>query len=173
MATKYNQKRERSDRFSDKRKRTNSAPAPSLEDRSFNNMIFDQFEEFIKSGETTLLMPPMNSYKRRLVHQLALEFEMESQSEGEDKERHNVLTKTDKTAVPQKSPLKQITWNHGNREYLTPKSRDGVKISLLSNGSVMTDGAYLPDDIITSKVVTTGSFKVINNRIIEFHEDGW
>ena len=67
-------------------------------DQEFIEKIKEQIEDFKKSRQRTLHLEPMNSYERRLVHNLAPEFGLSSYSEGEEDERHLVLSKDKKAA---------------------------------------------------------------------------
>jgi hypothetical protein len=44
-------------------------------------------------GARTLPLPPMNRYMRKLVHELAAAFKLESKSRGKGAERYTTLTK--------------------------------------------------------------------------------
>ncbi|XP_076044984.1 DNA-binding protein SMUBP-2-like [Oratosquilla oratoria] len=53
-----------------------------------------QIKEFIFSREIQLVFPPdLNSYERRLVHEIAEEHKLKHESTGEDKARHIVVSK--------------------------------------------------------------------------------
>ncbi len=48
--------------------------------------------ERIEAGASSVSLPPMSSYERKLVHDLAAEKGLHSESSGEGKERHTVIS---------------------------------------------------------------------------------
>ncbi|KAK3604003.1 hypothetical protein CHS0354_026802 [Potamilus streckersoni] len=149
------------------------APKLSADDKLFLSDLHAKLTAFSSSDETRLELEPYNSYKRKLVHDLAVKFGMESASEGEGDERHNVIIKTEKVTVPNIDYSKKEIWNHGNREYMVRKTIDGVDICLNADGSVTLYSGQPAAKIIHRKKVTTGAFKVINSKIVEFNEPEW
>ena len=49
--------------------------------------------ERIEAGSTSAALPPMSSYERKLVHDLVAEKGFHSESEGEGRDRHTVVTR--------------------------------------------------------------------------------
>ena len=49
--------------------------------------------ERIDAGSPSAALPPMSSYERKLVHDLVAERGFSSESEGEDRDRHTVITR--------------------------------------------------------------------------------
>lgn len=49
--------------------------------------------ERIEGGAASVALPPMSSYERKLVHDLVAASGLKSQSSGEGKERHTVISK--------------------------------------------------------------------------------
>jgi spoIIIJ-associated protein len=49
--------------------------------------------ERIEGGSTSAALPPMSSYERKLVHDLVAEKGFHSESEGEGRDRHTVVTR--------------------------------------------------------------------------------
>lgn len=47
----------------------------------------------IEGGATTASLPPMSSYERKLVHDIVAERGFSSESEGEGKDRHTVISR--------------------------------------------------------------------------------
>lgn len=67
--------------------------------RQRNERLVDQVKEWIKTVDTTgepMHLRPMNAAERRVVHQAVNEYGgVETHSEGEGRDRHVVLTKTE------------------------------------------------------------------------------
>lgn len=74
------------------------------QDRDFAREIEMRISYFLDSDEQELELEPMNSYRRRVVHALAGNFNLNSESRGEDRERFVCLVKTGETsAAPRKA----------------------------------------------------------------------
>ena len=59
------------------------------------------------SDEQNMALEPMNSFKRRIVHNVAKEYQIETESRGEDRERHVFLIRTTTSATPAEAPRRQ------------------------------------------------------------------
>jgi hypothetical protein len=59
---------------------------------------------FIESDEEQLALEPMNSFRRRMVHNLATAYALQTESRGDGPERHVFLIKTPDSAVPAERP---------------------------------------------------------------------
>lgn len=130
--------------------------------------------EFMRSDETVLVLEPMNSYYRRLVHHLALEFQLQTKSKGEEKDRHVVLAKGDKSAVPEKIKNKKpVVWNFGDQEFIVDPLQESVEVFLGKDGTVGLYDENSDIPYITKKKVVSGAFKVKMNKIVELHDDEW
>jgi spoIIIJ-associated protein len=55
--------------------------------------LVDHAVERIEAGASSASLPPMSSYERKLVHDLVAERGYTSESEGEGRDRHTVITK--------------------------------------------------------------------------------
>jgi spoIIIJ-associated protein len=55
--------------------------------------LVDTAVERIEAGSTSAALPPMSSYERKLVHDLVAEKGFRSESEGEGRDRHTVVTR--------------------------------------------------------------------------------
>ena len=146
----------------------------SSEEQAFLSLQENLLAEFVNSEKEILHLEPMNAYYRRLIHQLSIEFKLESFSEGEDKNRHIVLKKNPDSTIPEQKYNEQNTcWDFGDREFFVGKDSSGIKIVLTSDGNVEE---YMSQDsikIIARKTVTTGSFKIKQNQIIVITDEIW
>jgi hypothetical protein len=66
-----------------------------------------RFQQFLASDEQGMALEPMNSFKRRIVHNLAKEYGIETESRGEERERHVYLARTTSSATPANAPRRQ------------------------------------------------------------------
>lgn len=55
--------------------------------------LVDTAVERIEGGATSAALPPMSSYERKLVHDIVAERGFTSESEGEGRDRHTVITR--------------------------------------------------------------------------------
>jgi len=55
--------------------------------------LVDHAAERIKAGASSASLPPMSSYERKLVHDLVASRGFTSESEGEGRDRHTVITR--------------------------------------------------------------------------------
>ncbi len=55
--------------------------------------LVDRAIERISAGSSSAALPPMSSYERKLVHDIVAERGYTSESEGEGRDRHTVITK--------------------------------------------------------------------------------
>jgi spoIIIJ-associated protein len=56
-------------------------------------LLVDKAVERIEAGAESAALPPMSSYERKLVHDVVAERGFNSQSEGEGRDRHTVVTR--------------------------------------------------------------------------------
>ena len=54
--------------------------------------LVDHAVERIEGGAATASLPPMSTYERKLVHDIVAERGFASESEGEGRDRHTVIT---------------------------------------------------------------------------------
>lgn len=134
----------------------------------------EQISAFIDSEETVFHLSPMNSYYRRLVHHLALEFKLKTNSEGEGNDRHVVLTKDEKSKTPDRIKKQKPTiWDFGEQEFLVDPLQPEVEIYLGKDGNVGLYDESLNVPYVTKKKVVSGVFKIKKNKIVELHDDEW
>lgn len=57
-------------------------------------LLVDKAIERIDAGATSASLPPMSSYERKLIHDVVAERGFTSQSEGEGRDRHTVITRS-------------------------------------------------------------------------------
>lgn len=96
MAQEKKQSRERRPR----RKRSEARPQVETrerDERDFEREIRMRVRYFLQSDEDELELEPMNSFRRRVVHNAAKEWHLHSESRGDERDRHVVLIKTDET----------------------------------------------------------------------------
>lgn len=155
---------------------------PSDVDSSLSQSQLEFFQEnekaltdFVESSDDSLHLPPMNSYNRRLIHKIAAEFNVNTTSEGEGDERHVVLVRTEDSLVPEGGfQLPVPVWDFKHREFIVRYSKKGIPVFLSIDGNVGLDENLDPEIAVVDRhLVTTGSFKIRKNKIIEFDHEDW
>ena len=73
-------------------------------DRDFAREIEMRISYFLRSEEPELELEPMNSYRRRMVHNVATKYRLRTESRGEDRERYVCLIKTEETGETGEQP---------------------------------------------------------------------
>jgi hypothetical protein len=128
---------------------------------------------FLESSDETKHLEPMNSYYRRLIHNLALRFGFGTSSEGSDKDRHVVITKKKGSKAPERIKRKDpVIWNFREREFLVDPLAEEVEVYLGKDGSVGLFNESVRDHI-TKKRVVSGVFKIKMNKIVELQDEEW
>lgn len=56
-------------------------------------ILVDKAVERIEAGAESAALPPMSSYERKLVHDIVADRGLSSESEGEGRDRHTVITR--------------------------------------------------------------------------------
>ena len=67
-----------------------------------------QIASFVEEEENIFAFPPMEAYERAQVHKIATAYGLKSSSEGNNKKRLTVLTRTKRTGPPSKEKLAPI-----------------------------------------------------------------
>ncbi|OGH00971.1 MAG: hypothetical protein A2600_03755 [Candidatus Lambdaproteobacteria bacterium RIFOXYD1_FULL_56_27] len=143
-------------------------------EEEFLEDVAQVLNEFVGSEETEQHLRPMNSFFRRLTHQLATDYGLETRSEGEDRDRHIVVTKTEQTSVPvSEESAFPMVWNFGDKEFFVDPMQRFVDVYLAKDGSIglWDDSVTLP--LLAKKRITKGSFKVKANQILEIDSPRW
>jgi len=81
---------------------TRSEPGVDRErsEQDFTDEMHPRLQQFLASDEQGMALEPMNSFKRRVVHNLAKDYNIETESRGEERDRHVYLIRTATSATP-------------------------------------------------------------------------
>jgi len=130
--------------------------------------------EFMHSGEETLALPSMNSFYRRIVHQLAKRYRIASSSAGSEQDRHVVLVKNENSVIPKPiAPKAAPVWSFGDREFLVDPLQPTVGVALEKDGTVCVYDPKKHSTYLDQKNITSGAFKIKMNKIIEIQDNEW
>ncbi|MAA89135.1 MAG: hypothetical protein CL914_02975 [Deltaproteobacteria bacterium] len=140
------------------------------DDELFLKELETVFISFIESSKEQLDLEPMNSYKRRLAHKLSGQFQLESESIGEDKNRAVLLKKTPQTKISGNRKFKAPRIDTGNETYY---AKPGVQIVLRSDGSFGVPWKEKDGHSIDKRVVHDGVFRIRSNQIVCQEDSNW
>ncbi len=73
-------------------------------EQEFTDEMHGRLQQFLASDEQGMALEPMNSFKRRIVHNLSKEYGVETESRGEERDRHVYLIRTTSSATPSNAP---------------------------------------------------------------------
>ncbi len=141
--------------------------------QEFLDYYAERLVSFIQSDEEMIHLEPMNSFYRRLIHNLAIRFKLKTHSEGENRERHIVITKAGDSSIPKDLNLRTPVWDWGDREFLVNSLEEEVEIVLNRDGSFGLKKFDKKAKLLDAQKITTGSFKIKNNKIITIHDLDW
>ena len=91
----------REGRFSGGRRGRESQAEREAREEAMAAELQMRIEDFLDSDEDELELEPMNSFKRRMAHQVAKQCRVDTESRGEEPHRYVALLRTDDSAVPQ------------------------------------------------------------------------
>lgn len=140
-------------------------------ERDFQREIGMRIGYFLDSDEEELELEPMNSYRRRMVHNIAKDYNLATESRGEDRERYVTLIKTEATeSAPVRAPR---LWDFGTQTFRINPGSEGLHMALKLDGSVELFEAADKKHIITDRVVKSSEFRIRRGRIVEPGEPGY
>lgn len=127
---------------------------------------------FMESNSEELELEPMNSYKRRLVHQVATPYKLETDSRGEEPNRHVCLIKSDKSELP-KGVSGPRLWDFGTTTLPVNPGEEGLRMALKVDGTVEIWQENQSHLVLDDKLVTARQIRVRKGKIVQPGEPGW
>lgn len=142
-------------------------------DQEFLDLYFEKLTEYVEKGDDVIHLDPMNSFYRRLIHKLANDFGFKTHSEGEDKERHTVITRTNNTKKFKKVKVEAPKWDFGDQEFFVKPTPEGTDIYLGHDGNIGIYDENQRAPFLDKRLVMTTSFKVKNSKIVIAEDKNW
>jgi hypothetical protein len=143
-------------------------------DRQFQEELEERIRQFLAGSERTLELEPMNSYKRRLVHKIAMDYKLDTESRGEEPSRSVCLVRTEASAAPPPRPAARArTWDFGAQTFPVNPGPEGIRLALMADGSVQLYDEDEKHRIVSDRVVNSRQIRVRNGRIVTPDDPDW
>lgn len=172
-------------------------------EREFGDEMHRRLQQFLVSDEQGMALEPMNSFKRRIVHNLAKEYRIETESRGEDRERYVYLMRTTSSATPEHAPRgipaerppgasgsdrgrdeeppedatdfpsAARVWDFGSQTFPVNPGENGVHIAVKRDGSIEIFQEKDRSHVVAERVVTARQIRVRKGKILQPGEPGW
>jgi R3H domain len=163
-------------------------PAEAKEriEREFTREIEMRISYFLQSQEPELELEPMNSYRRRIVHNLAGRFHLRTESRGEDRDRYVCLVKTEETVAepqgaapagaqgvaPAETPRVRL-WDFGSQTFPVNPGPNGIHMALKSDGSLEIFRPEERSHVLAERVITSREFRVRQGQLLMPGDPGY
>ena len=146
--------------------------ARDTEADGFSEEIELRIQRFLQSDDKELVFEPMNSYQRRLIHNIAKPYQLDTDSRGEEPERCVCLIKTAVSTPPQGVRMPRA-WDFGNQTFAVNPGEEGLRIALKVDGSVEILREGDQKQVVDERLVTTREFRVRGGKIVLPGDPGW
>jgi hypothetical protein len=167
------------DKFQDKSQVIEAELTP--QDEEFLREINEEILEFLEKDEEILEFDPMNSYQRRLVHQMGTLYQLSSKSVGSRDDRYVCLLKSqplgeilaaveEPKPAPGPTPSKGVTIDRGNEIFYC---RPGQKILLRTDGSFGVPTSDNTMRVVDEREIDSGMFRIQRNHLICPQDEQW
>lgn len=134
--------------------------------------IENRVRYFMASESKELEFEPMNSFKRRLVHQVAKPYKLDTESRGEEPGRFVCLIKSGKSELP-KGVSQPKLWDFGTQTLAVNPGGDGLRMALKVDGSVEIWQESQSHLVLDERLVTTSQIRIRKGKILQPGEPGW
>ena len=128
---------------------------------------------FMSGDDKELELEPMNSYKRRLVHQVAKDFHLDTDSRGEEPNRFVCLIKTEDSKTPADKGRNPRLWDFGSQTFPINPGADGVRLALKTDGSIELVGEGRQYNVLDEQLVTAREIRIRKGKIVQPGEPNW
>jgi R3H domain len=166
-------RRPRRGRERDRDRERDPAQAKERIEREFAREIEMRISYFLQSPEEELELEPMNSYRRRMVHNIAGKYHLRSESRGEDRERYVCLVKTSESAAAPPPPSRVRLWDYGSQTFPVNPGKDGAHVALMADGSVELWRGHERGHVLADRVVHSHEFRIRQGKILVPGEPGY
>lgn len=157
------------------RRRESLDPAQRQErdDQRFVEELESRIRAFLLSEDGELALEPMNSYKRRLVHKVAMQYRLGTESRGEEPNRSVCLIRTEEAQVPEERVTRVRLWDFGAQTFPINPGQDGVRLALKQDGSIELWNEAEKHRYVSDRVVNSRQVRVRKGKIVVPDDPEW
>ncbi|KAB8236707.1 putative R3H and G-patch domain protein [Aspergillus alliaceus] len=138
---------------------------PDLKSKYSNGIGFDDLKSeirtFLMSARNSLALPPMTKHRRKLVHDLANELALGSQSRGKGSSRFPILHKTSRTPRHTQKTISHIdkifSGGHSKRGAIRSWEQNVTKSAKSRRGRPDSSVSYMDGDIVGASAPEIGA----------------
>lgn len=167
------------DKFQDKSQVIEAELTP--QDEEFLQEINQRILQFLKTEEEMLEFEPMNSYQRRLVHQMGTLYDLSSKSVGGREERYVCLLKAGslEQTTPPEPPTPEPGPANPGRTFMIDRGdeifycRPGQRILLRMDGSFGVPTSDNTLRVLDEREISSGMFRIQHNHLICPEDEQW
>ena len=141
------------------------------QEKKFLEELENRIKYFLMSEDRQLELEPMNSYKRRLVHKLAVQYKLGTESRGEEPERWVCLIRTEEAVMPE--GRKPRLWDFGVQTFPVNPGKEGIRLALKSDGSLEVWSEAERHRILDDRLVTSRQVRIRNGKIVTPDDPEW
>ena len=141
-------------------------------DRLFAEDMDTRIQYFMNSDEKELEFEPMNSYKRRLIHQISQPYNLKTESRGDEPVRRVCLIKQSESKAPKNNKAPKL-WDFGMQTYPVNPGAEGIRLALKMDGSVEIWQEKDRHQVLDEKLVTAKQIRIRSGKILEPGDQGW
>ena len=142
------------------------------QEQRFLESVEKRIKYFLISEDAELDMEPMNSYKRRLVHKIAVDYKLGTESRGEEPERRVCLLRTGETEVPTGRDRPRMV-DFGTQTFPVSAGKDGLHLALKMDGSIELWDERATRDVLHDRLVTSAESRIRNSKIVTPDDPDW
>jgi hypothetical protein len=128
---------------------------------------------FLLSEDGELELEPMNSYKRRLAHKVAMQYKLGTESRGEEPNRLVALLRTEEAEVPEERVQRVRMWDFGTQTFPINPGPDGVHLALKQDGSIELWNEDDKHRYVTDRHVTSRQIRIRQSKIVMPDDPEW
>jgi hypothetical protein len=157
----------------DNRRPLDPAERREREEQRFVEDLENRIRFFLLSEDNELALEPMNSYKRRLVHKIAVQYKLGTESRGEEPNRSVCLLRTEEAVIPEERVQRVRLWDFGAQVFPVKPGTDGVRLALKQDGSIEIWNEGDKHRYVTDRLVTSRQIRIRQGKIVTPDDPEW
>lgn len=156
-----------------RRESIDPAERQEREDQRFSEDLESRIRHFLLSEDGELALEPMNSYKRRLVHKIAMQYKLGTESRGEEPNRSVCLLRTEEAEVPEERVQRVRLWDFGAQTFAINPGKEGVHLALKQDGSLELWNESDRHRYVSDRMVGSRQVRIRQGKIVTPDDPEW